>query len=425
MCDFPLWLIFPVQEKLLPEKNAKILDFPAEHGIMKLTIEGGMVPMNCKIAFFDLKGALAPEDKPLMLQPVLFCPVLTWVAQELMCCGVQRYFIVCRNAWQQEAREALQGFDAEFFDDASSALSAVEDAVLVVPGPVVPVYGPESRNIYAADAAVLRSRLREGAPLTDCPAESVGIRALWQSHALAPAFRQVADAAELNAAMPAARELLLRRMAANGVTVVDPANTYVDPRCSVAPGVTLLPGTILRGHTAIAAGCEIGPNSMVRDCTVGEGTTVNASQINESVIGSHTTVGPFTYVRPGCTIGDRCRVGDFVEVKNSVIGHGTKISHLTYVGDSDVGQRVNFGCGTVTTNYDGHKKFRCTIGDDVFLGCNTNLIAPVTVGDRAYTAAGSTVTDDVPDGALAIARARQTNKEGWADRLRALWKKEK
>lgn len=153
--------------------------------------------------------------------------------------------------------------------------------------------------------------------------------------------------------MPAARELLRCRMASNGVTVVDPVNTYVDPRCSVAPGVTLLPGTILRGHTAIAAGCEIGPNSMVRDCIVGKDTTINASQVNESTIGSHTTVGPFTYVRPNCRIGDHCRVGDFVEVKNSVIGDGTKISHLTYVGDSDVGRRVNFGCGTVTTNYDG------------------------------------------------------------------------
>ena len=183
------------------------------------------------------------------------------------------------------------------------------------------------------------------------------------------------------------------------------------------------PGTILRGHTAVDRDSEIGPNSMLWDCRIGQRTTVNASQLNDSTVGSDTTVGPFTYVRPGCTIGDHCRVGDFVEVKNSVIGDGTKISHLTYVGDSDVGQRVNFGCGTVTTNYDGHKKFRCTIGDDVFLGCNTNLIAPVTVGDRAYTAAGSTVTDDVPDGALAIARTRQTNKPGWADRLRALWKK--
>ena len=382
-----------------------------------------MVPMNCKIAIFDLKGALAPQDKPLMLQPVLFCPVLTWAAQELMDCGVQRYFIVCRENWREEVREALQGFDADFFDDVPAALSAAEEDVMVVPGPVVPVYGPEDRNVYAADAAVLRSRLREGTSLTDCPAEAVGVRALWQPREQPPAFRAFSSAAELNAAMPAARELLMRRMASNGVTVVDPVNTYVDPRCSVAPGVTLLPGTILRGHTAIAAGCEIGPNAMVRDCIVGKDTTINASQVNESTIGSHTTVGPFTYVRPNCRIGDHCRVGDFVEVKNSVIGDGTKISHLTYVGDSDVGRRVNFGCGTVTTNYDGHKKFRCTIGDDAFLGCNTNLIAPVTVGDRAYTAAGSTVTDNVPNGALAIARARQTNKEGWADRLRALWKK--
>lgn len=392
---------------------------------MKWIIERGMVPVNCEIAIFDLKGALAPQDKPLMLQPVLFCPVLTWAAQELMDCGVQRYFIVCPENWREEAREALQGFDAEFFDDVPAALSAAEEDVMVVPGSVVPVYGPEDRNVYAADAAVLRSRLREGTSLTDCPAEAVGVRALWQPREQPPAFRAFSSAAELNAAMPAARELILRRLAENGVTVVDPAATYVDPRCSVAPGVTLLPGTILRGHTAVDRDCEIGPNSMVRDCRIGQRTTVNASQLNDSTVGSDTTVGPFTYVRPGCTIGDHCRVGDFVEVKNSVIGDGTKISHLTYVGDSDVGRRVNFGCGTVTTNYDGHKKFRCTIGDDVFLGCNTNLIAPVTVGDRAYTAAGSTVTDDVPDGALAIARARQTNKPGWADRLHSLWKRDK
>lgn len=389
-------------------------------------IERGMVPVNCEIAIFDLKGALAPQDQPLMLQPVLFCPVLTWAAQELMDCGVQRYFIVCPEKWRQEVLDDLPGCDVTFFDHAEAALSAAGGDVVMVPGPVVPVYGPEDgRSVYAADSQVLLARLRAGIPLTDCPAEAAGVRSLWRPQALAPAFRPFDSAAALTAAMPDARELILRRLAENGVTVVDPAATYVDPRCSVAPGVTLLPGTILRGHTAVDRDSEIGPNSMLRDCRIGQRTTVNASQLNDSTVGSDTTVGPFTYVRPGCTIGDHCRVGDFVEVKNSVIGDGTKISHLTYVGDSDVGQRVNFGCGTVTTNYDGHKKFRCTIGDDVFLGCNTNLIAPVTVGDRAYTAAGSTVTDDVPDGALAIARARQTNKPGWADRLHSLWKKDK
>ena len=129
---------------------------------------------------------------------------------------------------------------------------------------------------------------------------------------------------------------------------------------------------------------------------------------------------------PHCSIGDHCRVGDFVEMKNSSIGDGTKISHLTYVGDSDVGERVNFGCGTVTTNYDGFRKYRCTIGDDSFIGCNTNLVAPVKVGEGSYIAAGSTITDDVPADALALARTKQTVKEGWAARRRALLgKKEK
>ena len=130
-------------------------------------------------------------------------------------------------------------------------------------------------------------------------------------------------------------------------------------------------------------------------------------------------IGPFAYIRPNCHVGENVKVGDFVELKNSTIGAGTKISHLTYVGDSDVGERVNFGCGTVTVNYDGFTKFRTTIGDDAFIGCNTNLVAPVKVGDGAYTAAGSTITDDVPGDSLAIARTRQTVKKQWAAKRRA------
>lgn len=186
----------------------------------------------------------------------------------------------------------------------------------------------------------------------------------------------------------------------------------------------LLPGTILRGETAVGCGCTIGPNAVVRDCVIGDETEINASQVNESTIGSRTHVGPFAYVRPGCAIGDDIKVGDFVEVKNSAIGDGTKISHLTYVGDSDVGRKVNFGCGTVTTNYDGVKKYRCTIEDGAFIGCNTNLVAPVTVGAGSYIAAGATITKDVPADALAVARAKQENKEGWAKRRRKLYGQE-
>ena len=377
--------------------------------------------MDHNLAIIDLRAGGAGADtaiKPLMLHTILFCPVVRWVCQELLPCGVGRFFVVCDENWREEAAETLKEIPGvTFYGTAEEALDAAGGDVIVVPGAVVPVWGQENRAVYTADADVLRVRLAEDLTLDDCPAEAGSVRQLWQSPDCAPSFLPVTDAARLQAAMPAARVLLMRRMAMNGVTVIDPDNTYVDPRCAVAPGVTLLPGTILRGCTVIGRDCEIGPNAMIRDCVVGEDTTVNASQLNESTIGSHTTVGPFAYVRPGCTVGDHCRIGDFVELKNSKLDEGTKVSHLTYVGDSDIGKRVNFGCGTVTTNYNGLKKFRCTVGDDVFLGCNTNLIAPVTIGDGAYTAAGSTIDKDVPAGALAVARARQENKPGWAARF--------
>lgn len=201
---------------------------------------------------------------------------------------------------------------------------------------------------------------------------------------------------------------------ADGVEIWDFDNCYVGPFAEVAPGATLMPGTILKGNTKIAAGAVIGPNSLLEDAVVGEGSTVNASQIYDSTVGKNTNVGPFAYIRPHCTVGDDIKVGDFVELKNSTIGDGTKISHLTYVGDADLGQRINLGCGTVTVNYDGKNKYRCTVGDDSFIGCNTNMIAPVTIGTGSYVAAGSTITDDVPEDSLAIARARQENKPGWA-----------
>ena len=205
----------------------------------------------------------------------------------------------------------------------------------------------------------------------------------------------------------------------SGVKMMDPDTVYVEESVTVGPGTLLLPGTILRGRTVVGANCEIGPNTMLVDCTVGDGVTINSSQCNESTIDSGAHVGPFAYIRPNCHVGADVKVGDFVELKNSTIGEGTKISHLTYVGDSDVGERVNFGCGTVTVNYDGFTKFRTTIGDDAFIGCNTNLVAPVKVGDGAYTAAGSTITDDVPGDSLAIARTRQTVKKQWAAKRRA------
>ena len=205
---------------------------------------------------------------------------------------------------------------------------------------------------------------------------------------------------------------------ADGVEIWDFDSCYVSPFSEVAAGAVLMPGTILKGNTSIGPGAVIGPNSLLENATVGAGSTVNASQVYDSVIGKNTNVGPFAYIRPGCTVGDDIKVGDFVELKNSTIGDGTKISHLTYVGDTDLGKRINLGCGTVTVNYDGKHKYRCTVEDDCFTGCNTNMIAPVTIGKGSYVAAGSTITDDVPEGSLAIAREKQTNKPGWADKRR-------
>lgn len=204
----------------------------------------------------------------------------------------------------------------------------------------------------------------------------------------------------------------------SGVRMMDPGAVYVEAGVTVGAGTLLLPGTILRGNTVVGENCEIGPNTMLTDCTVGDGAVINSSQCNESTIESGAHVGPFAYIRPNCHVGRDVKVGDFVELKNSTIGEGTKISHLTYVGDSDVGGHVNFGCGTVTVNYDGTSKFRTVIGDHAFIGCNTNLVAPVRVGEGAYTAAGSTITDEVPADSLAIARTRQTVKKQWAAKRR-------
>ncbi len=199
-----------------------------------------------------------------------------------------------------------------------------------------------------------------------------------------------------------------------GVIVEDIHTLYIEEGVVVEAGAYLGPCVTLRGKTVIRAGAYIGQNSRIEDSEVGEDTHVESSVILESRIGSGSNIGPFAYLRPHSVIGDGCKIGDFVEVKNSNFGDGSKSAHLTYIGDADVGENVNLGCGVVFVNYDGREKHRATVGNGVFVGCNANLVSPVTVGDGAYVAAGSTVTEDIPEDALGIARSRQTNLEGWA-----------
>lgn len=196
----------------------------------------------------------------------------------------------------------------------------------------------------------------------------------------------------------------------------------IDPSVEIGMDTTILPNTVLRGNTKIGKNCVIGPNSFIEDSKIGDESALDNTKCRQAIVGMGANIGPFVQIRPNTVIKDRVHLGNFVEVKNSTIDDGTKVSHLTYVGDSDVGKNVNFGCGTVTVNYNGKAKFRTKIGNNAFIGCNTNLIAPVTVGDGAYTAAGSTITENVPGEALGIARARQVNKEGWVVKYKKIEK---
>lgn len=211
-----------------------------------------------------------------------------------------------------------------------------------------------------------------------------------------------------------AAERVIEKHLANGVEFLSTDGVLIMPEVEIGPETTILPGTILKGKTVIGKGSTIGPNSLVENSTIGDDTVFNASQCYQSVIHDHVKIGPFCHIRPNSKVMDHVKIGDFVEVKNSTIGEYTAVSHLTYVGDSDVGKNVNFGCGVVTVNYDGVNKHRCVIEDNAFIGCNTNLVAPVHIGNSAYTGAGSTITKDVPADALGIARARQSNLEGFA-----------
>lgn len=214
------------------------------------------------------------------------------------------------------------------------------------------------------------------------------------------------------------RQRILHGHMVEGVTLIDPSSTYVDADVIIGSDTVLYPGTIIRGNTTIGEACYLGPNSEITDCKLGSGVVVKHSVLSEAVVGDGSSIGPFAYLRPGSRLGTNVKIGDFVEIKNATIDDDSKVSHLSYIGDASVGKNVNIGCGAITVNYDGYNKSITQIEDDAFVGSNVNLIAPIKVGKGAYVVAGSTITHDVQDGDLAIARERQVNKPGYADKLR-------
>lgn len=245
--------------------------------------------------------------------------------------------------------------------------------------------------------------------MTDDLAESIGVN----------------DRLALSEAEGFMRERITKKHMLNGVTIIDPSSTYIGADVTIGSDTVLYPGTILTGSTDIGENCIIGPHTEIDNSQIHQGAKVKQSVLSNAEVGSGTTVGPFAYLRPGTKLGQDVKIGDFVEIKNATLDDGAKVSHLSYIGDAKVGKNVNIGCGAITVNYDGYNKSITEIEDDAFIGSNVNLIAPVKVGKGAYVVAGSTITQSVAENDLAIARNRQENKPGYAEKIRARAKAKK
>jgi bifunctional UDP-N-acetylglucosamine pyrophosphorylase/glucosamine-1-phosphate N-acetyltransferase len=278
---------------------------------------------------------------------------------------------------------------------------------------------------YAFDAAELFSALDE-VGLTDGELYLTGaLPALMSRGRIVTTYATddaaialgVNDRAGLMQVEESAQRRILEGHARAGVTFLQPATTRVETEVTIGADTTIGPGVSLLGATHVGQGCEVGPHTTLQDASVGAAATVHQSYAIEAEIGARAIIGPFSYLRPGTVVGEGAKVGAFVEVKNSNIGAGAKVPHLSYIGDTDVGETANLGASTITANYDGRKKHRTKIGKSVKTGVHTSLVAPVDVGDRSYTGAGSVITDDIPEGALGVARERQRNVEGYADRV--------
>lgn len=262
--------------------------------------------------------------------------------------------------------------------------------------------GNAQGEYYLTD--VIESFVKSGRPVAACPApDETEIRGINDR-------RQLAQAEKIM------RRRILDELMLSGVTLIDPESTFIDAGVAVGRDTVIFPFTFIGGSTVIGRYCRIGPGSQLVDVRAGDGVSISNSIVCDSVLGDRCTVGPFAYIRPGCRLEREVKVGDFVELKKTALGEGSKVPHLSYVGDATVGRRVNIGAGTITCNYDGEQKWPTRIGDGAFIGSNTNLVAPVNVGEGAVTGAGSTITRDVPPQALGVARGRQRNIDNWPER---------
>ncbi len=367
------------------------------------------------------------EQKPLMLLNVLGTPLLKWLTESLSQQGVLRFFLAAPANWldaaaacfPKDARLTVAGGEepADLLHVFLSTSEGPEKEVLAITGPVVfapslAARDPGKAPMQAPACSVPRLGLMEALD----EGRSVGQFLQQQAEACTDreGFYAVTSAVELPRWGQSLRQLQLAYLRSRGVEIWDYQSCYVAPGIPVGVGTSLLPGTILEGDCVIGYGCKIGPNAHLIDTVVGNRAVVDSSRAEKSHIAEDALVGPFANLREGSRIGARTKAGAFVETKNARLGEDVWVSHLSYLGDAVVGDRANIGCGTVTANFDRVEKNETEIGADAFIGCNTALIAPVSIGEGAYIGAGSVICDDVPDQALSLSRPKQQTKKDWA-----------
>ena len=379
------------------------------------------------VLFLTDDSAKSGGQKPLFLQNASGAPLLRWLTEGLLELGIRRFFLAGAGRFREEAVRCVPkdaALTVAWDDDPADLLHVFlstaderEEELLVVTGPTVLLPSrasadPGRRPVNAP--ACMAPRLGLMAALDEAPSVGSYLRSEGTRCTDREGFFPVTGPEALSGWGRLLNEANLAQLARNGVEIFDERSCYVAPGARVGIGTRLLPGTILEGETSVGYGCTIGPHTHLIDAAVGNHCTVDSSRGERCRIGNEASVGPCANLRPGTELGPRTKAGAFVELKNVRVGDGAQIAHLSYLGDATVGARVNVGCGTVTANFDRAEKHETQIGDDAFLGCNTTLVAPVTVGSGAYVGAGSVVTEDVAPNALGIARARQTNRRDWA-----------
>lgn len=365
------------------------------------------------LADYSAPVIIAPGDTPLLSSDVLcallehhrsaaaICTVATAILGDPS--GYGRIVRDSSNRIQKIVEEKDASAEEKAINEVNSGLYIFDSAALFE---ILPTLGNKNSQgeYYLTDAveAIAKSDRKVEAIAFNDAGLLAGVNDRWQ---LAMAEKEL-------------RGRLLKKHALNGVTLQDPDTTYIEADVQIGRDSFIRAGTHLCGITVIGESCNVGPNSLLVDCTVGNQCTILMSHLRQAKLGNKVKVGPYSNIRPGADLSDQVKIGNFVEIKNAKLGNSAAVSHLTYIGDASIGSGSNIGAGTITCNYDGYVKNRTTIGDNVFVGSNSTLVAPVTIGNDAFIAAGSVVTTDVPADALALGRARQEVKEGWVPRWR-------